>query len=146
MLRVNNGAARLMKKAAGKTFFTPSFISLLPDSPLSPHITPRMSAPIDEKRQDVETNATDEQIQTSAHDDFPDGGLRAWLVVTGVRISSFFVFTVIFTTNRQCATLSRRKHPQVVVICSFHVHKLIFLFLGSDTLIRGVYVDVARYI
>ncbi|KAF8900548.1 MFS general substrate transporter [Mucidula mucida] len=51
-----------------------------------------MSAPIDEKRQDVKTNATDEQIQTSAHDDFPDGGLRAWLVVTGAMCNSFTTF------------------------------------------------------
>ncbi|KAF9020820.1 MFS general substrate transporter [Hymenopellis radicata] len=49
-----------------------------------------MSAPIDEK--DDSDATVDEHVPVHDYSDFPDGGLRAWLVVTGAMCNTFTTF------------------------------------------------------
>ncbi len=101
--------------------------------PPDPLVDEKLSAGDADKRQD------DALADTIAHDDFPDGGLRAWLVIFGVRspLSFTLIICLRFADSRLCVIHLRRKdyfafrmtNPQVVGVLSRTVQGLIFLFL-----------------
>ena len=60
-----------------------------------------------------------QEVAVGGEEDYPDGGLRAWLIVCGVRdalqlhILAEYSHGVFFAELRLCATLSRRKFNRI---------------------------------